>query len=144
MSVAPPPNLLDSHGESQWDIVRRMFRRKRTAVWGLRVTLVLIFIALYNQPRAVRLPVEVASKSRYRRRDAYQPADLEADGCPNRDRCSKRKPAKPERNIRVAILYPGENCQRIIKFANAVVVAAFAALGTAEVEAQCYESRSNE
>ena len=48
--------------ESQWTIVARQFRRKRSAVWGLRVTLALLAVAIYapaiasNQPFVWRAP----------------------------------------------------------------------------------------
>lgn len=45
---APNPSLAPGpEGESQWSIVRRQFRRNRPAVWGLRVALVLLALAIY-------------------------------------------------------------------------------------------------
>lgn len=48
----PPPPA----GESRWAIVGRMFRRKRTAVWGLRVAWFLFVLAVYAPLLACDLP----------------------------------------------------------------------------------------
>ena len=42
--------------ESQADIVMRMFRRKRSAVWGLRFTITLVLIAIYVPVVCCALP----------------------------------------------------------------------------------------
>jgi len=53
----PPTNPLSAlRGQTQMDIVRRMFRRKWTAVWGLRVTLVLVLLALFAPAIASGVP----------------------------------------------------------------------------------------
>ncbi len=54
----PPPvsGLTRSASQSQWAIVRRMFRRKRLAVWGLRVTMGLVLIAVYAPLIACDVP----------------------------------------------------------------------------------------
>ena len=56
MSSPAPAPITDIQGESQLDIVRRMFRRKKTAVWGLRVTVALILLALYAPVIASAVP----------------------------------------------------------------------------------------
>lgn len=49
MSAAELPNLPGTTAaESQWAIVGRMFRKKSTAVWGLRGAWALVFIAIYT------------------------------------------------------------------------------------------------
>ncbi len=47
MSAPGAPLLTLAPGESRWAIVRRQFRRNRPAVWGLRVALVLLALALF-------------------------------------------------------------------------------------------------
>ncbi len=48
-------NLIE--GESQWAIVRRMFARRRTAVWGLRGAFGLVLIAVYAPVLCSGLPL---------------------------------------------------------------------------------------
>ena len=53
----PPPIPETTHGESQLDIVRRMFRRRWTAVWGLRVTMALVVLATFAPVIASGVPL---------------------------------------------------------------------------------------
>ena len=53
---APVPQADVVQGQTQMDIVRRMFRRKKTAVWGLRVTVALIIVALFAPVIASAVP----------------------------------------------------------------------------------------
>ena len=58
MSGAATPSVLaPPTAQSQWAIVRRMFRRKRLAVWGLRVALGLVLLALYAPLIACDIPL---------------------------------------------------------------------------------------
>jgi len=53
----PTPDELDaSPVESQWSIVARMFRKRRTAVWGMRGTVVLVLLAIYAPVLSSGLP----------------------------------------------------------------------------------------
>lgn len=58
MTATPPPTpaLPTRARDSQWSIVTRQFRRKRTAVWGLRITLVLVLVAIYAPVVASSVP----------------------------------------------------------------------------------------
>ena len=42
--------------DSQWSIVARQFRRKRSAVWGLRITVGLVLVAIYAPVFASSIP----------------------------------------------------------------------------------------
>lgn len=57
MSAPTMPVLLGSNqAESQWAIIGRMFRKKRTAVWGLRGAWALVYIAIYAPVLSSGLP----------------------------------------------------------------------------------------
>lgn len=50
--MTPPP----TRAESQWTIVARQFRKKKSAVWGLRITVGLILTAIFAPVVASSLP----------------------------------------------------------------------------------------
>lgn len=56
---SPSPALEPEHhrAESQWAIVGRMFRKKNTARWGLRGTIVLVLLAIYAPVISSGLPL---------------------------------------------------------------------------------------
>lgn len=60
MSALPPPAagpVPAAPPESRWAIVRRMFRRNRPAVWGLRIVVLLVLLAIYAPLLACELPL---------------------------------------------------------------------------------------
>ncbi len=58
MTASPDsrPPLETRPRDSQWSIVARQFRRKRSAVWGLRITIGLILLAIYAPVLASGIP----------------------------------------------------------------------------------------
>jgi peptide/nickel transport system permease protein len=58
MSAAAPPSPVPAApAQTQWDIVRRTFRRNRPAVWGLRVVVALVALAILAPLIACDVPL---------------------------------------------------------------------------------------
>ena len=55
-SPTPGPSPTVRPPDSQWSIVARQFRRKRSAVWGLRITVALVLLAIYAPVIASSIP----------------------------------------------------------------------------------------
>ena len=53
----PVPDQENHHGESQWSIALRQFRKRATAVWGLRVVRFLFYLAVFAPAIACGLPL---------------------------------------------------------------------------------------